>query len=371
MVLIQGVEILELRRLLALTAMWACLMVPVDVEARNQDPENHADAAGACSVLDGWIANAEAIGRGDVLIRLKSVVDTTTNTDGTVFKPDGVIQETTRWWRLAFDFERDFYCLLEQQWQKTTDLTMAGHPGGGVTEAVLRRASLSSSDEFVVQRLWPGETVRTEKIHVIQPPGRLRQFLWIPDVRSFGQSVQLDSEGFALLRQEVNRFRSGDRLVSHSLAGDRQLELVFWTRSPEEEEAEPGQRISRLIERFDLELQVPVYRSCRSWFEGRWKPLFVSEIEWQEKNGLAIPRQFHLSAAKVIQVGERELVGPVDHTLDFFWISVNEPLAEECFDGSRLATLEDFERHLDPERTGALKSWGESPPSGTKAGPDQ
>ena len=318
-------------------------LIPCHVYTHGQELSG-VEASQICSIMDAYLANAEALVSGDVLVRTKYTFDSIGRSDS--FNKDGVLSHSVKDQRFAFDYRNSNFCLLEEETITVTDLSKSNTPDDVAVTTSRRRASVAGEGETIARREFPGPAKEYTRRDAQWSRGGIPQFLELPDFRGFGTAVGFSWQTLDTAKTNVNRFRDGGQLVRHSIAGGNRVELVFDIKPGV---GQPDSIGGAIVYTYDLVDLVPLKKELLHSVRGKLVtiggPLF---FRWDERNAVMVGKSANYSDMRSEEISGRRQRGERSIEVQLSWISVNEPLDSSCFDGSRFETNENFEEFLRP-----------------------
>jgi len=306
------------------------------------------------AIFGAILMNADALRKGDVLIRESVSLDTVTE------KPEldleGVTKSSQMLIRFVFDHDAGRYCVLQQGFIRSLDL---GEVGSGReperTIDVMRAGSVSGPESPILVRNFPG---------IVQEiPLRMRQamtlsilrYLHAPELRVLPIASTMD-EDYTFIREYETRLQSGAGLRKVSRKDASHLELTSFVDYPGG--ARPGTPLG--VEwkyEFDLENSLPVRISGEIRYPTGAEEVdsepSVTIAKWQPINGIQVLEQMESRGGRAVRLNGKYHRGESLTLIQFHWFSVNDPLDEKFFDGSCFQDAESFQNHIDPAKCGA------------------
>lgn len=306
----------------------------------------------ACADLLNWIANSEAIRSGEVMIRTRITRDSVRTRNGEL-NPEGVLLNEETLERVVFDHQTERYCHLVMSVFTETNPAAAELPGGATTVRTSRRAIAWDGDKLSVGKLFPERSYETSESSVQRETARIKEkgaamTLRPRDPRGFGIGLLSTANSFPRAVERMQHHSQGHHFLSsevlengsHALA-IRVLDEDTWYRYVFD---------SRTL--MPIEIQ-PYYYPVHPETGQRVRvDMTKLTFEWEERQGIQVARRGVGSG----RIGEQ--FNGKSHSFDkhveveYFWFSLNEELPQSQFDGSCFATLEEFEKSLDPARNG-------------------
>lgn len=338
------------------------LLVPkvacVAIQAESEIPR-HED----CAIFETALLNAQAITKGDVLIRRSAVFD------GVRFdeqgKPNGLADSSESLVRCIFDFDRGLFALYENGIQNRVDFTV---PENFVPRVFWVRPPLVEEwrvlmVDFDNSRFWISgsnggsrQPQELDSLGLVGERDLVLKKLRFLDPRVLGTLPQLCCLGSGeqgLLPGYLNWFRqrASGRGFLEKLGPEKGKVTVRYSL--------PTGR-DGLIHRDTVTFELDTGLPCVSLGQSRlheadpWVFRFEEKTEWSKHKDIWVARSIHNSkptsahGASGTEVCER-----TEYQIDFHWFSVNEELDPRFFDGSRTGGKEEVLKWLDPEKNRA------------------
>lgn len=311
-------------------------------------------AADECSIFEVALRNAEGIRTGDVLVHWESCFDAV---KPSAENPQGIMIESSKWYRCVFDIDRRFFCMLLQGEQLTLDMQPANGkdtkdrifdgPKGWAIKYDSKEIHISGERQGDWRVFPPSDNTLKA---ILSRSGYF-------DPRSIGLSTSADGVWLEDLKPYLQKCSSGALFLDCEELPERRIRIRL------EEDFGKNGRIRRSHE-YDIETSLPVGFSAEdSLISGeRWYPKSSCSVKWRESDGVHVPIETLEESLKGEVSGDgRFHVGYLTNRVTLHWFSVNKPIDEKWFDGSQLESVATMAKLLDPSVSGAESLQQSSP----------
>lgn len=304
-----------------------------------------------CRVLGVAIDNAEALTRGDVLIKLTETFDNV-KTDSE-FGSVGAVYSGRKMSRFSFDFMEGRFL---QAWCENLDGTY--FPSENKPSKKIDRVDVQAAVGFFdLRKSWQSKPPYQFHSGPERFSESISDFLFhnrMVNPRGFWLSSHLGkyySNG--PYEQRINAweiYRHARNFNRNYEDADGNKVLEFKRDVPT---AEEGQRPVFTVLTIDKDSQLPIEIREFIKLDRGDSSIGKARIRWEQVNDIYVPTLIKSRYTKTIHVAKRSTTGVIEQELEFHWFSVNEELDPDLFNRERIKTEKSIMQMLDPVETGA------------------
>ena len=301
-------------------------------------PEDEAYELG--SLYEAFLTNHSAWEKGDVLIKVVTVFDSTR----LEYPNEGdLVMETTEYYRFRFDFLKDrFLCayVVDQE------IPLLVHPSIDEGKIVKKQRGIQGfvkNKEVVQMRKFPQKTFQPRTKFSID---ELMQHFLIPELRTIGIVAFGSNSNYSHLEKVIARLSSGEGIVRANQLSKNTVRIVRRTGIPGNDDNVFVSTIE-----FDTDKFVPKSNKIEvEVVKDGVKKLNKNSNEqfgWHEIDGVMVPASVVKDSITAKMIGKHRFIVEKSADATILWKSLNQDIPDSDFSESNLDKLDSIIKLTD------------------------
>jgi|GEM_PF-2628865 len=317
-------------------------------------PEWSAESRELFGYFEAAYANASAIRKGDCLFRIHETFDSVGyNPDK--LNLDGVLDDIEVLVRLRFDHDLQKVAVATMRIVDRTDLTLQDPATGAQGRRETTRSTVAfciDSDTAGQYSFMNGSYTGKSPLVNGSPKDAMRA-LGLPDIRGLGWTGGLESNNYELFHAWLRAAESGRHFFEVRSRSGKFVDIRKYCA------ADPKKENYNYYTDFRVDTESLTISRSKSFRKDHetgivYNISFPNEIVWKEMSGVQMPVSLKKSGPDYRAGGSNtKQWGRLEHQMDIYWFSVNEPIAPSAFDGTEIRRPESVSDLLDPVKNNA------------------